>query len=163
MPLLRSAPAPSDYTPGGASELLEIGAHRFAVLICSEAIYPSLARAAAREGAEMLVVLGNDGWFGTRPAGAQHLDAVILRAVEIRRPVVRATTSGITALIDPRGMVAARVPQNEATTLIGDVRPIQGLGTTLYARFGDVFGWACGAIALAALLPRRRASPPSGG
>jgi apolipoprotein N-acyltransferase len=156
LPGLKPPPAPSAYSPGAEPTLLDVRGHPFGTLICSEAIYPDLARASVRRGAEMLVVIGNDGWFGARPAGAQHLDAVILRAVETRRPVVRTTTTGITAIIDPRGLVLARAPQNEAATLVGDVRPVPAGVTSVYTRFGDAFAWGCAVFALvAAVWPPR--------
>lgn len=144
------------YAPGDERTLFSIGAARFAVLICYEAIYPDLARERVLEGAQFLVNISNDDWFDRRPAIHQHLIAALFRAVETRRYLLRATSSGVTAVIDPRGVVVASAPVGEATTLTARVSPIDIL--TFHARYGDVFAWICVVAVLAMLCaPRTRA------
>jgi apolipoprotein N-acyltransferase len=96
--------------------------------------------------------LSNDGWFGPTAGAEQHLTMVALRAVESRLWVVRATTTGISAIIDPYGRITARAPMFTATTIDGRVVPMAV--TTPYERFGDVVAWCCVAIALIALVRR---------
>ena len=79
--------------------------NKFSVFICYEAIYPGEVRAFTERGAELLVNISNDGWFGTSAAAEQHLRMARVRAVENRRWLLRDTNSGITASIDPYGNV----------------------------------------------------------
>lgn len=150
-------PAPGDYTAGAAStELPRVDGRPFGVVICSEAVYAGLVRAQVRAGATFLVNLANDAWFGGRPAVVQHAAAALLRAVETRRALVRATTTGISAIVAPSGEIVTRAPDGVATALVADVPVLDG--TTLYVRAGDLFAWLCVAFALgAALLPAARA------
>jgi apolipoprotein N-acyltransferase len=149
-------PAPGDYTPGAASaELPRVDDRPFGVVICSEAVYAGLVRAQVRAGATFLVNLANDAWFGGHPAVVQHAAAALLRAVETRRTLVRATTTGISAIVAPSGEVVAQAADGVAAALVADVPVLDG--TTLYVRVGDLFAWVCVAFALgAALLPPAR-------
>jgi len=119
--------------------LLEVEGRRFGVVICWEAIYAELVDALARDGAELLVNISNDDWFGGEAAMTQHFHAALLRAVETRRTLVRATNSGITAIVDPRGVVAARLPRSEPGVLEATVGTSRA--ATFYVRWGDVFAW----------------------
>src|SRR5262249_44866743 len=129
LPMLRGESSGA-YSPGDTEALLDVRGTRLAVLICSEAIYAPLARASARAGAALFVNIANDGWFGTRAAGLQHLRAVLLRAVENRRPLLRATTTGITAAVDARGAIVEIAPRGEPASLVVDIAPQQQ--TTVY-------------------------------
>jgi len=80
---------------------------RFAVLICYEASFPGLVREFTRRGAEVLVNISNDGWFGDSAARRQHLLMVRMRAIENDRWILRATNDGITSVVDPDGRVEA--------------------------------------------------------
>ena len=137
--------------------MLATRAGRAAVLICFEAIFPELVRERMRHGAEVLLNLSNDVWL--KGAGAeQHLQMVILRAVEQRVWVVRATTTGVSAVIDPLGRIRVRSARDEPRVLAADVAPMRV--STVYREVGDAFAWGC--LAVAALLlvaPRRRTVP----
>ena len=101
-----------------------------------------------KNGAEVLINISNDGWFGKSEAAEQHLAMARVRAVENRRWLVRDTNSGITASIDPYGNVY-RVMQRDArdsADLPYDFRT----DTTPYTRTGDLFAWLC--VAVSALL-----------
>jgi apolipoprotein N-acyltransferase len=144
------------YAPGETWTLFEVRDVRFATLICYEAIYPALARRFVREGATFLVNISNDDWFGSRPALTQHLHAALLTAVAHRRPLVRATNTGITAVVTPAGAIVARAPAGEPATLVVEVHPVRAL--SLYTRVGDVFAWLCVAgagFAVGVAAPRR--------
>ena len=130
------------------------GAHvRVGALVCAELLFPGVARALAREGAEVLANPSNDAWLV--PAAADHmLRLAALRAIENRRPLVRATPTGVSAVIDAKGRVLARAPDGARAVIEGAVAP--GRGTTLTQRFGD---WPAGAAAVAVgfvTLARRR-------
>ena len=101
----------------------------------------------AAGGAELLVNITNDAWYGTTSAPYQHLAMAAFRAVENRRYLVRAANTGITAVVDPRGRVLEPTRLFDRTVLVREVPFLAG--TTFYTRHGDVFAWACAAIALA--------------
>jgi apolipoprotein N-acyltransferase len=97
----------------------------------------------AREGADILVNLTNDGWFRSSPGPYQHAELSVFRAVETRRPLIRATNSGITTVTDRLGNTIAELRKGNKLTeihgiLYADV-PLENGGITLYARFGDWF------------------------
>ena len=145
---------PKDATPGSGATLLDfrtVNGLRVASgsFLCYESMYPQYARAMTRNGANLLVTQSNDSWFQSRAAQEQHLAAVVCRAIENRRAVVRATTNGITGLLDANGRIVTQAPRNEAAFLVGDV-PLRG-GISLYARFGDWFVGLCGLLVLLAL------------
>ncbi len=144
------------YAPGDGPATFRVAEQPFTVLICWEAIYPDLARAAARGGATFLVNISNDDWFGDRAALTQHLRATLFRAVETRRPLVRVTNTGLSAVIDPRGAVVALLPPGEPASAVVAIVPRTDL--TVYTRVGDLFAWACVAITAAALTRRQRVS-----
>ncbi len=125
----------SDFTRGARDQLpLEVAGHRVAASICYEAAYgATMIRDAA--AANLLVNVSNDAWFGDTIAPHQHLQIVRQRAREAGRWMLRATNTGITAVIGPDGRVTARLPQFEVGVLRAEVRPLTG--TTPYARFRD--------------------------
>jgi len=120
----------------------------FSVFICYEAIYPGEIRAFAQRGAQLLVNISNDGWFGTSEAAEQHVRMARVRAVENRRWLVRDTNSGISASIDPYGNVTRvmRRDVRDSADLPYDFRTDR----TLYTHFNDWFAWMC--VAVSAIL-----------
>jgi apolipoprotein N-acyltransferase len=155
----------SDFSPGSEAVTGEVGGHRVGGYICYEAIFPGLVRRFAAGGAEMLVNVTNDAWYGTTSAPYQHLAMAAFRAVENRRYMVRAANTGITAVVDPWGRVLEPTRLFERTVLVREVPFVAA--TTFYTRHGDVFARACAAIALALVAatcsgsftrPRRRPS-----
>lgn len=125
-----------------------------AVVICFEGVFPELVRARMRDGATALINLSNDGWLGRGSGPAQHLAMVVPRAVEQRTWLIRATTTGVSALIDPTGVVHQATPLFAEAVVTGAVVP--AAGRTLYHRWGDWFAWSCAAVVVAAALARRR-------
>jgi len=144
-----------DFEPGHRVvdfPLREAGADGRTVgaFICYESAFPDLVRQFTHGGANLLVNLSNDGYFGTSAAREQHLALVRMRAAENHRWILRATNDGITALVDPTGRVTERLPllrQMSATMRVGFES-----GLTPYVRFGDWFAWGCLAVGLAAAL-----------
>ncbi len=126
------------------------GGYKFGVYICYEAIYPGEVREFAASGANLLINISNDGWFGKSAAAQQHLLMARVRAVENRRWVLRVTNSGLTASIDPYGRIDQRIPRDVrgAIDLPYDFRT----DTTLYTRFGDWFAWMCVLVSVILLL-----------
>lgn len=97
-----------DFSPGIAVSPLSKGDLALGVLICYEIIFPGLAQKRVNQGAGIIINLSNDAWFGNTSAPVQHLHLGVLRAVEQGRYVIRATNTGISAFIDPRGNVYNR-------------------------------------------------------
>jgi apolipoprotein N-acyltransferase len=139
----------SDFSPGTEAVTGDVDGHRVAGHICYEAIFPGLVRRFAARGAELLVNVTNDAWYGTTSAPYQHLAMATFRAVENRRYLVRAANTGITAVVDPRGRVLAPTRLFDRTVLVHEVPFLAE--TSFYTRHGDVFARACAAIALALL------------
>ena len=117
------------------------GGRTFGVFICYEAIYPGEVRRFAVNGAQLLLNISNDGWFGRSAAAEQHLHMVRVRAVENRRWIVRATNNGYTVSVDPYGRVVEPLPPDvrAAADLPYDFRADE----TIYTRFGNWFAWLC--------------------
>jgi apolipoprotein N-acyltransferase len=121
---------------------------KFATSICYEVVYPDIARAGADSTA--LLTLSNDAWFGRSIGPLQHLQMAQMRALENGRPMIRATGNGVTALVDAKGRITARIPQFERAVLLGSFQPMTG--ETPFMRFGTWPALAfCGAVL--ALLP----------
>ncbi|MBS1840057.1 MAG: apolipoprotein N-acyltransferase [Acidobacteria bacterium] len=114
---------------------------KFGVYICYEAIYPGEIREFANHGANVLINISNDGWFGKSAAADQHLRMARVRAVENRRWLLRVTNNGITAAVDPYGRTYTAIPRDVrgAADLPYDFRTDK----TLYTRLGDWFAWLC--------------------
>jgi apolipoprotein N-acyltransferase len=94
-----------DFVPGDSAAPLRRGNIAMGVLICYEAIFPDLAQKRVEAGANILVNLSNDAWYGRSSAPRQHLDLAVLRAVEQGVWLIRATNTGISAAVDPAGRV----------------------------------------------------------
>ncbi|MFC1543859.1 apolipoprotein N-acyltransferase [Gemmatimonadota bacterium] len=133
-----------------------------AVQICYESIFARLVRPQVVDGAQVLCVITNDAWFGRTSGPYQHLRAAALRAVEFRRPVIRAANSGVSGFVDRWGQVHQATPLYTKTAVVGRVWPEEGL--TLYARMGDWLPWLTLLIALAGQILFRAApvERPSG-
>ena len=130
-----------DFVPGHDLKILPADGHRLGVFICYESAFPNLVRQFTRKGADVLVNLSNDGYFGHSEARVQHLLIARMRAVENRRFVIRSTNDGITAVIDPAGRIIKSLPPFEE--LAAPVRYGVVEETTFYARHGDWFAWGC--------------------
>jgi apolipoprotein N-acyltransferase len=121
---------------------------KFGVAICYEVIFPDLVRRFAANGAEFLVTITNDGWFGPSSAPAQHFAMVVFRSVENHLAFVRAANTGISGFIDPFGQII------EATPLFVEQASYTTIPTrqarTFYSYYGDVFAHAC--VIICALL-----------
>lgn len=142
------------FTPGETPQLLTTLLGPAAVAICFEGIFPSLVRSYMERGAGVLVNLSNDSWLGAGAGPEQHLEMVALRAVEFRTWVVRATTTGVSAIIDPFGRIVKRTRMFEEGILEHDISALHV--DTVYERIGDAFAALCvalTAVAVAAALP----------
>ncbi len=127
-----------DFEAGSSITPLKTEDYLFGPLICFEAIFPELARIQARKGAQVLVNLTNDAWFGSTSAPYQHLAMAVFRAVENHRPIIRAANTGFSAFISPRGEILSRSELFREETLVKKIAPVSD-HLTFYTRFGDLF------------------------
>lgn len=137
----------------GPRSLTLSGGARAAPLICYEDLMPPLSRRfVADTGARLLVNLTNDAWYGRSAAPWQHARMAQWRAIETRRTLVRATNTGLTAIIDARGAMTDSLPLFTPGVLTARVALLEG--KTFYVRFGDWFAWTATLLALAWLIAR---------
>jgi apolipoprotein N-acyltransferase len=134
--LLDLLPTPGEFTPGPGPAVFDVGTARLAPVICYELLFPRVVRAGLRAGGEALVNLTNDYWFGRHLEPEQHLALTRMCAIEIGRPILRATNTGITALVDGTGTVVQRAGLWTQEVLIGSV-PLAPMRWTPYARWGE--------------------------
>jgi apolipoprotein N-acyltransferase len=130
-----------DFEAGRTYTVFDTPGGRFSATICYEAIFPDQVRRYVQEGAEFLVNITNDAWFGRSAAPAQHLAMAVLRAVENRRYLVRAANTGISAIVDPNGRIL-RASDIFVPTVITDQIRMERMHT-FYTRYGDLFAWVC--------------------
>jgi apolipoprotein N-acyltransferase len=152
----------ADFIPGTRFVLFDGGGWKFGNLVCFEAIFPHLTRRYAVDGAEMLVNITNDSWFGAGSGAEQHARMAVARCVETGCGMARCANSGISLGADPYGRITGRTPLFERTLSVVDV-PLRR-GWTPYVRLGD---WIArlslvGAplLIVAAFLRGRKGVPP---
>lgn len=130
-----------DFTPGREYSVGQLSGGRFGVFICYEAIFSSEIRHFVVNGANLLINISNDGWFGRSSAPAQHLMMARVRAVENHRWLLRCTNTGFTVDVDPYGRIMARLQPFTRAELYARYGFRSDL--TLYTRFGDWLAWLC--------------------
>jgi len=119
LPMSHSAPGPA------LQDNIHLSFGEAAMAICYEVAYPDTMRRHARSAA-LLMTISNDTWFGSSIGPDQHLQIAQMRAIENGRWLVRATNNGLTAIVDPKGVVIDRLPQFRAGVLRGSVDSMQG-------------------------------------
>ena len=149
----------TDFNSGSVHRVLQAGTITIGPMICFESIFPQISWYLADKGAQLLVVITNDAWFGHTAAAAQHRQIAVLRAVERNRWVVRAASTGISSFISPRGEVVDEAALYEQKVLTHEVRlaaPDDRGGS-----FGHAAAWGLCFLAVAfliapAALPKNR-------
>ena len=129
-----------ELTPGDDYVLHEFSGIRYGTPICFEVIFPDISRNFVRKGAQFLVTITNDGWYGRSWAPYQHFAMAVIRAVENRRFLLRSATTGISGIIDPYGRILSRSRLDTTAALTDEITPLSG--RTLYVRFGNWLVWA---------------------
>jgi apolipoprotein N-acyltransferase len=122
---------PSVRGPGGERSI------GLGPLICYEGIFPDFVRGFVRAGADVLVNISNDAWYGRTSAPYQHLMMSAMRAIENRVPLVRSTNTGISAVVDPIGRIRSQTALFEEAFFVESVAIVDG--GSVYTRIGDVF------------------------
>ncbi len=141
-----------NFVPGTSYASAPAGRDRIGVFICYEEIFPQLVRRLAPRGPSVLVNISDDAWYGDSSAAFQTMEMARLRAIENRRYLLRSTNDGVTDVIDPYGRVRATLPRHEQAALAG--RFDYESAETFYTAHGDVFAWACAAVACVLMLLR---------
>ena len=136
IPFLRAlVPAIANFQPAVDAGTVQARGINYGALICYESLFPEQARLRVNNGAEVLVNVTNDAWYGTTPAAWQHFQAARMRAVESGRYLLRAANTGVTAIISPNGKVASSTPWWTTTVLNGEFRLSKSI--TPYVKWGD--------------------------
>lgn len=159
----RVVPAIGDFKPGQARRPLRLPSAdvNLGLIVCYEDIFPAQARAMTKLGADVLINSTNDAWYEYSSAAWQHLSIAIYRAVENRRPLLRATNTGISAWVSPRGEILSTLPWFESGILSADL-PLGHRPMSLFTRWGEWFSGGCTVLTLfvfgAAVVKRRQIS-----
>jgi apolipoprotein N-acyltransferase len=130
-----------DMVPGTEQTLFDVKGAKLGILICYESIFPNLTRREVDKGADVLVNITNDAWYGESSAPYQVLAMAAMRSVETKVPMVRVANTGISTLIEPSGQITSRTPLFVRGTVIVKVpwRPVR----TVYTMVGDLFAEIC--------------------
>jgi apolipoprotein N-acyltransferase len=135
------SPYSAHFAPGTGGAVFELGGMKLAPTICYEGLWSGYVRDVMRADPDLLLNLTNDAWFGDTREPAMHLAFTTFRAVEHRRYLVRATNTGVSAIIDAAGRTIAATPPLVPATLLAEVPLLRG--RTVYGRMGDWPGWLC--------------------
>lgn len=130
-----------DYYPGAGYNLAITPFGKFATLICYEIIFPGQVRKFYQKGGNFIVNITNDGWFGNTSGPYQHFSIAVFRAIENRKPLIRAANSGISGFIDSKGRIINKTKLFERTYLIEDIKT--NYKTSFYTKYGDLFAYIC--------------------
>ncbi len=140
----------TQWTAGEEFSVFEIDGIRFGTPICFEDTFGYISREFVRRGADVIVNLTNDLWSKSVAASMQHMQMAVFRATGTARSMVRSTTGGMTAIIDPNGRITEIYPPFVEGYLIGDV-PIYTDRRTLFLEWGDWFAWVMLGVAVLGL------------
>ena len=143
----RLAQAAGDFATGNDMKPLTSNGISSGILICFEIIFPELARIQTKNGADIIVNLTNDAWFGMTSAPYQHLGMVVFRAVENKRPLVRSANTGFSAFISPVGEIYSKSELFMPEVLKQEVT-LDSSSLTFYTRYGDLFAIIISIISL---------------
>jgi apolipoprotein N-acyltransferase len=144
---LINVPDVKGYVSGKEYKVFEMDRVRFAATICWENLFPEMVRQFVKRGAQFVVNITNEAWFGETAAPEQFLSMNVFRAVENGIYVVRCANTGISCFIDPCGRVVDRVKDEKGKDvfvrgyLAAEIIPLQP--NTLYTRYGDWLAWLC--------------------
>ena len=140
--------AVGDFSPGKIEQPLVWQSARAGILICFESVFPEMSRKWVLSGANVLVNLTNDAWYGKSSAPHHSLAMSVFRAVETRRSLVRSANTGISAFVNPVGIITERSELFEPWAAAAEVYLTEEV--TVWVRFGYLFGPICLAVGLVA-------------
>ena len=143
-----------DYMPGSYTGTKPFRDRRFATAICYEIAFPSLIRDSFRKEGDFLVTLTNDAWFGRTTGPFHHFSMSVFRAIENRKPVLRAANTGVSGFLDSTGRVLQNTPIFTRTVITETVTTDNY--RSFYSRFGDLFIYFCSIITILLIADVRR-------
>lgn len=130
-----------DYMSGDRYMIAETPIGGFATLICYEVIFPGLVRKFYLKGGDFIVNITNDAWFGKTTGPYQHFSMAVFRAVENRKPLIRAANTGISGFIDSNGRILSKTNLFQQAILTNDVKTDST--KSFYTKYGDLFSYLC--------------------
>ena len=143
-----------DFLPGNRPDVMAGPGGQFGVVICFEVIFPDLVRRFVERGADYMVTITNDAWFGRSSAPYQHFSMVVFRAVENRVSFARAANTGISGFIDASGRILRMSDIFVEEALTGEIRI--GGPRAFYTDYGDLFAYGCVILAVFGTIAVRR-------
>ena len=143
-----------DFARGTERRAFDLNGLKVGVFICYESIFPNEVRQFTANGAQVLINISDDAWYGETGAPFQHLEMARMRAIENHRWILLATNNGVTSSIDPVGRIVKKAERNVRTALIAPFSPQTEV--TFYSRYGDIFAWTCVVISLLVVFVRIR-------
>lgn len=148
-----------DFARGAEHKVFDLSGTRAGVFICYESVFPDEVREFTANGAQLLINISDDMWYGETSAPAQHLQMSRMRAIENHRWILLATNNGTTASIDPFGRIIKKGSRNIRMVLNAPYALENE--STFYSHYGDVFAWICVVISCLAVLVRWRYRAPT--
>lgn len=130
-----------DYQAGNGYNIATTPFGNFATLICYESIFPGQVRKFYQKGGSFIVNITNDGWFGNTSGPYQHFSMAVFRAIENRKPLIRAANSGISGFIDSKGRIINKTKLFERVYLVEDIHGNDKI--SFYTKYGDIFAYIC--------------------
>lgn len=131
-----------DFSPGNGYKVFHLNEKaNFSVLICFESIFPRISGRNVREGANFIINITDDCWFGQTAGPYQHAQFAMIRAIEYRVPIVRCGNTGISYFATPKGELRYRTSLFTQKVLVDNI-PLR-TKLTIYAKYGDWFAWMC--------------------
>jgi apolipoprotein N-acyltransferase len=159
IPWLAKLKGPGRMTAGNELVVHDDGPARFVFMICYEAILSFYVRDAVRRDIDLLVNVTYDGWFGDTSEPHQHLMLAVAQAAQHGIPLVRSTTTGVSAVTSASGEFLGRSQPFRSEVVVAEVRPARVPAP--YTRLGDWFAWGCAAASALLILRGRRVAPPN--
>lgn len=141
-----------EFQRGASRTPLDAGGQRLGMFICYESIFPDEVRQGPLQGAQVLVNISNDGWYGDSGAWKQHLQQTQMRAIENERWLLAATNTGMTASVDPYGRIVTATERKIRTALAAPYA--LSSSTSFYTRHGDWFAYLCAIISTGVVVMR---------
>lgn len=130
-----------DFAPGGKYIKASTSYGSFSTLVCYEIIFPGLVRKFFSRDGDFIVTITNDAWFGKTTGPYQHFSMGVLRAIENRKPLIRAANTGVSGFIDSSGRILKTTPVFERKVETMDMAT--DTTRSFYSRYGDIFSYLC--------------------
>ena len=144
----------TNFSKGKKDYIFNVNDYRLASLICIESTFPEINRRHANMGIDAMIYLVNDGWYLTWPEPRQHAKQSVFRAIENRIPIIRCANTGISQVINSKGVVEEEIDLNKFGTMYVNINK-NNYKKTFYTRFGNVFALILLVISILVLILSR--------